>query len=65
MTSRNYFGKMNSILGSVVPLAMFAFLRPLILVLLAFKTIHRFVFLGFYVFFWIAALIYFGCIKKT
>ena len=23
MTSRNYFGKMNSILGSVVPLAMF------------------------------------------
>ena len=24
MTSRSYFGKMNSILGSVVPLAMFA-----------------------------------------
>ena len=23
MTSRNYFGKMNSTLGSVVPLAMF------------------------------------------
>ena len=23
MTSRSYFGKMNSILGSVVPLAMF------------------------------------------
>ena len=28
MTSRSYFGKMNSILGSVVPLAMF---NPLIL----------------------------------
>ena len=27
MTSRSYFGKMNSILGSVVPLAMF-FLKP-------------------------------------
>ena len=26
MTSRSYFGKMNSILGSVVPLAMFTFL---------------------------------------
>ena len=26
MTSRSYFGKMNSILGSVVPLAMFMFL---------------------------------------
>ena len=25
MTSRSYFGKMNSILGSVVPLAMFLF----------------------------------------
>jgi len=25
----------------------------------------RFVFLGFYVIFWIVALIYFGCIKKT
>ena len=25
MTSRNYFGKMNSTLGSVVPLAMFVF----------------------------------------
>ena len=26
MTSRSYFGKMNSTLGSVVPLAMFLFL---------------------------------------
>ena len=26
MTSRSYFGKMNSTLGSVVPLAMFAFI---------------------------------------
>ena len=28
MTSRSYFGKMNSTLGSVVPLAMFAVLNP-------------------------------------
>ena len=27
MTSRSYFGKMNSALGSVVPLAMFSYLR--------------------------------------
>ena len=37
MTSRSYFGKMNSILGSVVPLAMFyvflSYLREL-------STIH-------------------------
>ena len=26
MTSRSYFGKMNSTLGSVVPLAMFIFM---------------------------------------
>ena len=26
MTSRSYFGKMNSTLGSVVPLAMFGFI---------------------------------------
>ena len=28
MTSRSYFGKMNSTLGSVVPLAMFKYIRP-------------------------------------
>ena len=28
MTSRSYFGKMNSILGSVVPLAMFKRMEP-------------------------------------
>ena len=27
MTSRSYFGKMNSTLGSVVPLAMFIFIK--------------------------------------
>ena len=30
MTSRSYFGKMNSTLGSVVPLAMFFSFRPLV-----------------------------------
>ena len=30
MTSRNYFGKQNSTLGSVVPLAMFVFIRDVI-----------------------------------
>ena len=28
MASRSYFGKMNSTLGSVVPLAMFSSLSP-------------------------------------
>ena len=30
MTSRNYFGKQNSTLGFVVPLAMFVFVRDVI-----------------------------------
>ena len=42
MTSRCYFGKMNSILGSVVPLAMFYFVKgPLISSLFASSWLFR------------------------
>ena len=35
MTSRSYFGKMNSILGSVVPLAMFKHQPEFVLIIFA------------------------------
>ena len=41
MTSRGYFGKMNSTLGSVVPLAMFSLLRHVLICISVYKTIQH------------------------